>query len=91
LKKSRESLDVILSTSLDGMIFYEAGRDEAGVLRDFRFALVNAAAEKLTGHHASQLLGHTALEKFPLIADNGLFHKFVRIVEENLALGCKNV
>ena len=42
--------------------------------------------EKLTGLTASQLLGHTALEKFPLIADDGLFQKFVRIVEENLAL-----
>ena len=32
--------------------------------------------EKLTGLTASQLLGHTALEKFPLIADDGLFQKF---------------
>jgi PAS domain-containing protein len=67
-------------------VFTGPVRDEAGVLRDFRFAWVNAAAEKLTGHTASQLLGHTALEIFPHIADNGLFDKFVRIVEENLAL-----
>jgi hypothetical protein len=48
--------------------------------------LVNAAAEKLTGQNASQLLGHTVLEKFALVAENGLFDKFMRIVEENLAL-----
>jgi len=86
LKKTRERLEAILSTSLDGVIFYEAVRDEVGALRDLRFALVNSAAEKLTGRTASQLLGRTALEEYPQIVTNGLFDKFTRIIEENLAL-----
>jgi PAS domain S-box-containing protein len=86
LKKSGERLDAILSSSLDGIIVYNAVRDEHGVLRDLRFAMINAAAEKLMGLNASELLGHTALEKFPTIATDGLFTKFTRIIEENVTL-----
>ena len=86
LKESRERFEAILSTSLDGIIFYEAVRDEAGVIRDLRFAVVNRAAERLAGKPASQLLGQRVLEKFPLIVANGLFAKITRIIEENLAL-----
>jgi len=48
--------------------------------------MINPAAEKLMGLNASDLLGHTALEKFPDFATDGLFEKFTRIIEENVAL-----
>jgi PAS domain S-box-containing protein len=86
LEKSRGRLGAILSSSLDGIIVYEAVRDELGVLRDLRFAMVNPAAEKLMNLEASDLLGHTALEKRPTIHSEGLFEKFVRIIEENVSL-----
>jgi two-component system sensor histidine kinase/response regulator len=86
LKKSRERLDAILSSSLDGIIVYDAVRDELGLLRDLRFAMINPAAEKLMRLNAAELLGHTVLEKFPTFATDDLFEKFTRIIEENVAL-----
>ena len=86
LQKNRERLDVILTRSLDGIIVYEAIRDESGVLRDLRFEMINPAAEKLIGRSAVDLIGHTFLEKLPTAAEDGLFAKFTRIIEENVTL-----
>jgi PAS domain S-box-containing protein len=73
LNKSTERLDAILNSSLDGIVVYEAVRDELGVLRDLRFAMINPAAEKLMRLKASDLLGHTLLEEFPTVVTDGLF------------------
>jgi two-component system sensor histidine kinase/response regulator len=86
LKKSREDLDAILNGSLDGIIVYEAVRDTAGVLKDFRFMMINPASERLMRIGAYELLGHTLLKKFPNVVADGLFEKFVRIVEGNETL-----
>ncbi len=86
LKKSRERLDAILNSSLDGIIVYDAVRDQLGALRDLRFAMINPAAEELMRLNTSDLLGHTLLEKFPTSAADGLFEKFTRIIEKNVAL-----
>ena len=85
-QKSRERLDAILSSSLDGIIVFEAVRDELGVLRDLRFTMINPAAEKLMRLNAADLLGHTLLEKLPPADTGGLFEKFTRIIEESIAL-----
>ena len=86
LQKSKERLDAILSSSVDGIIVYDAVRNEIGVLQDLRFVMINPAAEKLMRRNASDLLGHTVLEKFPSVVSDGLFEKFTRIVEENVTL-----
>ena len=81
LQTSRERLNTILYSSLDGVIVYEAVRNAAGDLRDLRFALINPAAEKLMRQNASQLIGHTLVEKFPEATTSGLFQKLAAIVE----------
>ena len=86
LRYSRERLTTILNSSLDGVILYEAVRDKAGVIRDFRFAMVNPATERLMRQDSSELLGHTLLEKFPNVITDGLVEKFMRIIEENATL-----
>jgi two-component system, sensor histidine kinase and response regulator len=86
LRKSRERLDAILIGSLDGVIVYEAVRDEAGIVSDLRFAMLNPAAERLMRLKASELIGNTILEKFPSVAKDGLFTKFTKIIEENVTL-----
>jgi signal transduction histidine kinase len=48
--------------------------------------MVNPATEKLIGQNASDLLGHTLLEKFPNVVTDGLFEKFARIVDKNETL-----
>jgi PAS domain S-box-containing protein len=86
LAQSREHLNAILTSSIDGVIVYDAIRNEAGVLKDFRFTMINPAAEKMMRMKASDLLGKTILEKFPSVGTDGLFDKYRRIVEENVVL-----
>jgi len=85
-KVSGERLNAILNGSLDGVIVYESIRDDAGVLRDLRFAMVNPATEKLMRMDAYDLIGHTLLEIFPNVVADGLFEKFSKIIAENETL-----
>jgi two-component system sensor histidine kinase/response regulator len=86
LAQTREHLDTIVSSSLDGIVVYEAIRDERGQIRDLRFAMINPAAETLMRRNASDLIGHTVLESYPSVLKDGLFEKYTRIIEENVPL-----
>jgi two-component system sensor histidine kinase/response regulator len=86
LEKTRRRLDAILSSSLDGIVVFEAVRDEIGVVRDLRFEMINPAAEKIIGRKASNLLGQTLLETLPTATTDELFERFSRIIEENVPL-----
>jgi PAS domain S-box-containing protein len=86
LAESKERLNTILNSSLDGVIVYESIRDAAGALKDFRFVMVNPAAEKLMGKSASEVLGHGIVEIFPNVIEDGLLEKFRQIVEKNETL-----
>ena len=86
LAESRERLNTILNGSIDGVIVYAAIRDRAGEVVDFRFEMVNPAAERLMGMTASELLGRTLLQKFPHTVQDGLFEKFSNVIERNETL-----
>ncbi|HEY0256478.1 MAG TPA: PAS domain S-box protein, partial [Candidatus Methylacidiphilales bacterium] len=81
LDENRRLLDGVLKNSLDGIVAYEAVRDNNHELMDFRFLLVNPAAERLLGHPASELIGHGLLEASPEIVLDGLFESFFRIIQ----------
>jgi two-component system, sensor histidine kinase and response regulator len=86
LAQTREHLDTIVSSSLDGIVVYEAVRDERGQIRDLRFAMINPAAEKLMCRNASDLLGRTVLESYPGVVNDGLFEIYSQIIEQNVPL-----
>ena len=86
LAVSRERLNTILNSSLDGVIVYESIRDQAGKLTDFRFQMINPATERLMGKPAEEIVGHTLLEKFPNAKDDGLIEKFRRITDDHETL-----
>jgi two-component system, sensor histidine kinase and response regulator len=86
LAQTREHLDTIVSSSLDGIAVYEAVRDERGQIRDLRFAMINPAAEKLMCRNASDLLGHTVSESYPSVINEGLFEIYTQIIEQNVPL-----
>ncbi len=86
LKRSESRLDAILSSSLDGIIVFEAVRDEIGVVRDLRFEMINPAAEKLIGRKASKLLGCTLFQQSPTAMTDGLFERFSQIIQDNAPL-----
>jgi len=81
VEENRHLLDGILRNSVDGVMAYEVIRDEEGELTDFRFLLVNPAAERLLGQPSAGLVGRGLLEACPDIVLDGLFEAFVRIVE----------
>jgi PAS domain S-box-containing protein len=81
LENSRGRLDAILNSSLDGIIVFEAIRDEAGTIRDFSFASLNAAAEQMLELPAASIIGQRLLEKYPAVA-SGLFEKYCVVVDE---------
>jgi PAS domain S-box-containing protein len=81
LGRRHGKFDQIVNNSLDGIIAYDVIRDSAGKIADFRFNLVNPAAERFSSISAADLVGRTLLEKFPAAAADGLFDKYVEIVE----------
>ncbi|SDU08035.1 hypothetical protein SAMN05444156_1843 [Verrucomicrobium sp. GAS474] len=81
LEKNRTRIRSILSNSLDGVVSFDAIRDEAGTIRDFLFTLINPAAERISRITAAEIIGKRLLEVFPTIVADGLFAKYVSIVE----------
>jgi PAS domain S-box-containing protein len=82
LRNARDRLNAILNSCHDGIILYEAIRDEGGVVRDLRIAAVNPATEKLAGMQARDLIGHTLLETFPTAGTSGLIQRYTQVIEE---------
>lgn len=67
--------------SLDGFMVFEAVRDAAGGVEDFRWLHVNAAACRIVGRAAGDLLGRRLLEVMPGNRDEGLFEAYRQVVE----------
>jgi two-component system sensor histidine kinase/response regulator len=84
LERNRKRLDAILSSSLDGVIVYEAVRDLQGRLVDFRFSMINPAAEKSMNTPAASVIGRKLREVFPETVKDGFFGRLVKIVEEDV-------
>jgi PAS domain S-box-containing protein len=78
---NRLLLEAILRNSSAGVLAYEAIRNTAGSIDDFRFILINPAAEWLSGLSAATDIGRRLLEFDPAARNNGLFEKFVAIVQ----------
>jgi len=71
--KQRRQLESILNSSQDGIAACEALRDENGQIKEFKWVLLNASAEKQFG-------------KNPEIQAEGLFEDFVTVVEKGNVL-----
>jgi PAS domain S-box-containing protein len=85
-RTTSERLNAILNGCHDGIIVFEAIRDNAGVLHDLRFAMVNPATERLTRTEARDLIGRTLLEKFPSATSDGLLENLSRVIREDIVL-----
>ncbi|MCW3105148.1 MAG: sensor signal transduction histidine kinase [Bacteroidetes bacterium] len=71
-KEQAEMLNGILNASITGLIALQAVYDAAGRIDDFRFVLINNAAEKLLGIRQEEK-DKTYLELFPNAKANGFF------------------
>ena len=77
LQQSRDLLQATMDSTLDMIQVFEAVRDEAGQIVDFRWLLNNHAAESRYG----QVLGQRLLERNPGVVPEGIFADFKRVVE----------
>lgn len=81
LKISEMQLSGILSSSLDGIMAFQAVRDEQGVIIDFECLLINPTAESIVGRQDKDLIGKRLLEEMPGNRESGLFDLYVKVVE----------
>ncbi|MDE1146146.1 MAG: response regulator [Azospirillaceae bacterium] len=85
LQAQRALLDSVMNSSLDSVLALAAVRERGGAVVDFRFALVNSAAERLIGQPAAHLVGRRLLEELPGRLGRDLFDRYVAVVEKRAA------
>ena len=68
-------------TSLDAFGLFEAVRNIAGEIVDFRFLYVNANAERMAGRPRSDLLGQPLSSVTPIGPRSSMFARFCRVVD----------
>lgn len=87
LRLERVETDRIFSAvrevALDGIILFEAIRDEAGTIVDFRRIHMNAAAEGIVGP-ARMLVGERYLETSPTLNREQLFRRYIEVMETGI-------
>lgn len=79
-----QQLDGVLATAQSGVMALTSIRNATGAIEDFRWEFCNKVVEPLTGHAAKNLLGRRLLEFFPDDLENGLFARYVRVVESGV-------
>jgi PAS domain S-box-containing protein len=81
IRRSRELLNRVLESSLDGIMAFRSIRDRQGRIVDFEWLMANSRSSDITGRAAEQLIGRRLLMEMPGNRDSGLFDSYVRVVE----------
>ncbi|TAF35329.1 MAG: response regulator [Oscillatoriales cyanobacterium] len=81
LQQSQLLLASVLNSSLDGVVAFSAVRNSQGNIVDFKWILLNRAAEKMLSMVSQDLIGKYLLEEIPQVCKNGLFDVYVSVVE----------
>jgi PAS domain S-box-containing protein len=77
-----ELLQTILDTSLNNIFVYEAIRDTAGQIQDFRVRLANPAGRQdVMDRYGKEVLGNTLLGFRPSSRETGQFNLFCQVIE----------
>jgi PAS domain S-box-containing protein len=77
LQQSRDLLQATMDSTLDMIQVFEAVRDEAGHIVDFRWLLNNHTSVSRYG----EVQGQSLLERNPGVLQEGIFADFLRVVE----------
>ncbi|HEY9840746.1 MAG TPA: diguanylate cyclase [Candidatus Obscuribacterales bacterium] len=86
ISQSRALLSTVLNVAMDGIMAFEAVRDDTGAICDFKWILVNSAAARLTGQSADFLNGRSLLEVMPFFKYLGIFSDYVAVIESGQPL-----
>ncbi|MEQ8753676.1 MAG: PAS domain S-box protein [Coleofasciculus sp. G1-WW12-02] len=81
LEYSQSLLSGVLNSSLDGVMAFEAVRDRQGTITDFKWLLINPAAERMVGRTSEELMGRHLLVEMPGNRQEGLFDFYVQVTE----------
>jgi PAS domain-containing protein len=81
LRAGSTLLNGVLESSLSGIMAFKSIRDAQGRITDFESQLCNATAERMVGRRATDLVGRKLLAEMPGNKADGLFDKYVVVVE----------
>ncbi len=81
LRAGSTLLNSVLESSLSGIMAFKSIRDAQGRITDFEWQLCNATAERMVGRRATDLVGRKLLVEMPGNKADGLFDKYVVVVE----------
>jgi diguanylate cyclase (GGDEF)-like protein len=73
-------------TSLDAFGLFEAVRNDAGKIADFRILYMNANAERLIGQERSELLGQMLCSATQMRSTGAMFSRFCAVVDSGKPL-----
>ena len=74
-------LTAVLDSSIDGIVALKAIRNRDGFIIDFEYSIVNSKAGELLQRERTKLTGKKMLEEFPGVKEQGLFARYVDVVE----------
>jgi len=77
---AQESLQKVLDSSTNGILFLQAVR-ENGEIKDFNYKLGNRQIEKIIGYKPTEIVGKKLLELFPGTKKTGLFENYTAVVD----------
>ncbi len=81
LAEKEAQLSAAMSGRLDAFAILDAVRDDGGRIVDFVYEFVNDAACRESRRSREETVGHGILEILPGHRENGLFERYVRVVE----------
>ncbi|MBC7919565.1 MAG: PAS domain S-box protein, partial [Ferruginibacter sp.] len=84
-KTTEQLLAGVLDSSLEGIVVFAAVRDEAGLITDFSYELINQSTERLLGRKREELVGKRLLVEFPG-TEKALFNHYAAAVESGKPL-----
>lgn len=71
----------ILDSACEGIMAFRALKNEEGAIADFVLVMSNKAASKTIGYDAADMVGKSLLGLFPGSLSEGIFDRYVRVVE----------
>jgi|GEM_PF-5145148 len=83
--EDREALLLsVLDSASEGIMAFQSLRNEKGTISDFVVVLANKAAGELMNRESKSMLGKCLLGLFPGNLSEGLFDRYVRVVETRI-------
>ena len=84
-KKTRDLLQGVLESSLNGIVSYKDIRNDDDQIVDFEWTMANSTAIKILGINQENIENKSFLNLYPKAKTNGIFDRFVEVVESGEA------